>query len=400
MSPVLPFDIFALIIDIVGENKDTDLLKRLALVSHSFLQICSKHLFATIELHDAYLDQLASSKKGFVKLLRSRPDVVNYIRKLTYKVTYKYDNCPLSISQFTAYLSESEDDPILINLLRTISRLNCLKITTLYQHWDILDSSLTSALLHLMHLPTINHIDLSYIKNFPLSSLTPSVNLHRLDINDLRLGYPEIIVPLEMMPKIREFHVSESSRVTAKLLHAKTQDGRPAFNFMDLRLFKFTISFNEDVHITRYLLQNAKLLEKLHLILRRPGGSLVGLLSPGAHSIKFLNLTVFLYRSLPLLAGVSEELEAMAGHNMLEGLSLEVHVHDDITEDFIGSTIERVENVLAKPGWSALRQVSFEVKILGWRDAKLFEALQSLPDKYLSQLPKLESVAFSYSVHL
>ena len=46
----LPFDIIVLIIDIVGENKDINLLKELALVSHSFLQICSKHLFATVEL--------------------------------------------------------------------------------------------------------------------------------------------------------------------------------------------------------------------------------------------------------------------------------------------------------------------------------------------------------------
>ena len=87
MSSVLPFDIIALIIDIVAENKDTDLLKKLALVSHSFLQICSKHLFATVELHSAIPEfNVASSKKGFVKLLNSRPDVVKYIRKLTYKL--------------------------------------------------------------------------------------------------------------------------------------------------------------------------------------------------------------------------------------------------------------------------------------------------------------------------
>jgi hypothetical protein len=93
MSPVLqvPFDIiiYLLIIDIVlvGENKDTNLLKELALVSHSIHQICSKHLFATVELQ--YADRrgrIASSKKGFVKLLNSRPDVVKYIRKLTYKM--------------------------------------------------------------------------------------------------------------------------------------------------------------------------------------------------------------------------------------------------------------------------------------------------------------------------
>ena len=72
MSSVLPFDIIALIIDIVEENNDTGLLKELALVSHSFHQICSKHLFATVELHDdVFQDRISPSMNGFVKLLRS-----------------------------------------------------------------------------------------------------------------------------------------------------------------------------------------------------------------------------------------------------------------------------------------------------------------------------------------
>ena len=174
MSPVLHFDIISLIIDIVGESNDTNLLNELALVSHSFHQICCKHLFATVELHDADPDTdlnpyVASSKKGFLKLLKSRPDVVKYIRKLTYEVSYYYDD-DLRFSR------------ILPKFLRTISGLNSLKITASQLDWNELDSSLTSAFLYLMHLPTINHIDLSSIYNFPLSSLTLSVNLLRLDI--------------------------------------------------------------------------------------------------------------------------------------------------------------------------------------------------------------------------
>ena len=91
MSPDLPFDIIPLIIDIVGENKDTDLLKELALVSHSFHAICIKHLFAIVHLYSA-TPLLASSKKGFVKLLKSRPEIVKYIRKLTYNVEYNEDD--------------------------------------------------------------------------------------------------------------------------------------------------------------------------------------------------------------------------------------------------------------------------------------------------------------------
>jgi hypothetical protein len=375
MSPDLPFDIIALIIDVVGESKNTKLLKELALLSHSFLQICTKHLFATIDLHDANPDyHVASSKKGFVKLLKSRPDVVKYIRKLKYTV---YDDDLLS--------------PILPNLLRTISRLKCFKIDAFMVDWNALDSSLTSAFLHLMQLPTINRIDLSCIRNFPLSGLTSSVNLLRLDMSYLSSlqedGSAEIVVQSEMMPKIRELRISSSALLTTKLLHAKTPDGRPAFNFMDLR--RLSIGFQDEWNI-QYLLQNAKLLEKLHLSVKR--GSLWGLhdiLSPIACTLKFLDLTISICDSDPLLAGLCEELEAMAGQYVLEALSF-YYPDGHGAEDSIGSIIQNVEKVLVKPGWSALRQVSFDVNL---HSLKLYETLQSsLPDKYLSHLLKFEFV--------
>ena len=427
MSPVLPFDIFTLIIDIIGESKDTNLLKELALVSHSFLHICSKHLFATVELLDTdpkhYLAE--ATNKRFVKLLRSRPDVVNYIRRLTYKKEHTNHNYHSSQIQSThptsgydpSFIDDDDDDkhllsPILLNSLRTIPHLNCLTIAAV-GNWKTLDSSLSSALLYLMHLPTINHINLSFIRNFPLSSLTSSVNLHRLDISHLsdphhddddddddekENGCSSEIVRPEMMVMLREFHISESSMLTRELLNYKLQDGRLAFDFMDLKRLSMSFSRYEDQWNIRYLLQNAKSLEKLYLSVdfRR---NLVGLLSPSAPTLKVLDLTVFLYRfSIPPLAGIWEELEPMAGHNVLESLSFKVKVDGHETVDFIGSVIQKVEEVLVKPGWSALRQVSFKMSCLTRVDKAKLEALQSLPDKYLSRLSKLESVALSYSV--
>ena len=389
MSPVLPFDIFALIIDIVGENKDTDLLKELALVAHSFHQICIKHLFANVDLHDAVPNyHLVSSKKGFVKLVKCRPHLVKYIRKLTYEASRNNDDHLLA--------------PILSNLLPTISRLNYLAISAANFHWDQLDSSLTSTFLQLMSLPTINHIDLSYIRNFPLSSLTSSVNLLRLDMSYLTcLDYPEEdnyfkTIQLETMPKIRVFHTSGSCLLTRKLLDIKGQDGRPVFNFMDLRQLSISFIYFDDKRGIQCLLENAKLLERLHLTVGI-GQNLVGVLSTSARTLKFLYLTVPIYQSL---AGLCEELEAMAGHNTLEALSFEVLVDSRDTFDSVGSTIQEVENVLVKPGWSALRQVSFKLRVKDRGGcAELTEALQSLPDKYLSRLSILESVAFNYSAY-
>ena len=403
MSPVLHFDIIALIIDKVGENNDTNLLKELDLVSHSFHQICIKHLFANIELHDANW-KVASSKKGFIKLLKGRPHVVKYIRKITYEASYKSGSVDHLLSS-----------PILSNFLPTISRLSCLAINASNFHWSALDSSLTSAFLHLMSLPTINHIDLSFIQNFPLSSLTSSVNLFRLDILCLTLleyydGGDDFFktVQSEMMPKIREFNTSGSHLLTMKLLEVKGQDGRPAFNLMDLRQLSVAFNLNavlfEEKQTIQCLLEKAKLLERLRLSVDI-GMSLVGVLSTSARTLKVLDLTVPIYQyRLPPLSGLCGELEAMAGHNALEALFFEVLVDSHHTFDSVGYTIQQVENVLVKPGWSALRQVSFKLPVKHPRShrgesSELTEALQSLPDIYLSHLSKLESVAFNYSAY-
>jgi hypothetical protein len=121
-------------------------------------------------------------------------------------------------------------------------------------------------------------------------------------------------------------------------------------------------------------------------------------------------LTVPLYDdSLALpLAGLCEELEAMVGHIMLEALSFVVIVYFYNVyrrEDSIGPIIQKVENVLVKPGWSALRWISFKLLLSrsnrgDYSTAELCEALQSLPDKYLSHLSKLKSVAFNYSAYV
>ena len=183
----------------------------------------------------------------------------------------------------------------------------------------------------------------------------------------------------------------------------------PVFNFMDLRQVSMSLTQDKDEQNIRYLLRNATLLDRLHLSIDS-NRSLVGLcdiLYTSARSLKVLSFDVSLYdesSALPL-AGLCEELEAMAGHNILEALSFDVHVDGHETKDFIGTIIQNMEKVLVKPGWSALRQVSFEVSIACClvsrvTSAELSEALQSLPDKYLSHLSKLDSIDFNFSASI
>ena len=131
-----------------------------------------------------------------------------------------------------------------------------------------------------------------------------------------------------------------------------------------------------------------------------------GVLSLSARTLKVFDLSVSLsYSDRLALTWLGEELGAMAGRCMLEAFSFKVYVYGDVTEDLVGSILRQVKEVLVKPGWSAsaLRQVSFKVEVRvrpAEYNAKLSEALQSLPDKYLSHLPKHDSVAFNFSANV
>ena len=176
--------------------------------------------------------------------------------------------------------------PILPNSLRTIPQFTCLIIAAEYA--ATLDSSLTSTLLHLLNLPTIKHIEISFFRNSPLSSLTSSAYLFDVRRKD---GFLEIIQSEKML---REFRTYDSSLVMTNLLHAKLRDSRPAFNFMDLRRLSISSTWSEEEQKYSNILQNAKFLEKLHLSVNS-FRSMVRLLSPSARTLKVLVLTV-LYR--------------------------------------------------------------------------------------------------------
>ena len=122
-----------------------------------------------------------------------------------------------------------------------------------------------------------------------------------------------------------------------------------------------------------------------------------------ARTLKVFDLSVSLTNDSLASTGLLVELEAMAGRNMLEAFSFDLWAGENVKVNVVGSIFRQVGEVLVKPGWSAsvLRQVSFKLGIRPTKyGAKLSKATQSLPDKYLSHLLKLESVTFDFSAQL
>ena len=86
MSPVLPFDVIALIIDIIEENKDTNLLKELALVSHLLWSLIP----SSRSVADIYLPL-----SNFMTLSR---DITSYLQRRDSSSYLKADQMLSSIS--------------------------------------------------------------------------------------------------------------------------------------------------------------------------------------------------------------------------------------------------------------------------------------------------------------
>ena len=125
--------------------------------------------------------------------------------------------------------------------------------------------------------------------------------------------------------------------------------------------FNHTFAFICNDH-ERDILQNAKLLEKLHLSVCLCRVLLEGLhdiLSPCTHFIILKTLiSQYPYMKNPRISLFRYRFQAFARNRKrwrgLKTLSFEVNVDGYERQNLIGSIIQIVEKVLVKPGWTAL----------------------------------------------
>ena len=117
---------------------------------------------------------IASSKKAFVRLLKSRPDVVYSQAHVYTRIQSRSCTTILTSSEFH---DDNQLSPILLNFLRRISHLNCLKSTLHF--WTGIDWTLPwhqHSFTSSTFLPSITSTSHSSI-----ISHCPSVNLLRFD---------------------------------------------------------------------------------------------------------------------------------------------------------------------------------------------------------------------------
>jgi len=252
---MLPLEISATILDLLAEDDDDDsksALKACSLVCQAFLPICRKHIFRSIVLSVRYAAPLRVTH-AFERLLRERPEIANYIRKLDYTVE----------DSTNATIQES---------LKRISRLEILTVrwssySRLYFDWS--NNPIRPALLRLLHLPTLTHFSLSRCSNFIVSDLIPCVNLKYLHIGPYMTGEAETTFPAafpERSIQLNEIVADiRAGTVVTKLCTARRPDGQPLIDFGSLSKITMALDKPNDGEASQELFRHCQNLTDVHI---------------------------------------------------------------------------------------------------------------------------------------
>ena len=266
MAPIkLPLEVIERIIDEVAEDDDLNnnfsSIKACALVCHSFLPRCRKHIFASVTLNSRRPPSPASD--DLRHLLSNSPHLVVYIRTLDYNVNKK----EFALRRFSW----------LLPMFKKLVNLQKLGISyspaALGRRLDWTSPSERKVLLPLLHLPTLTSIRLSTIRNFPLADLTSCVNVKTLQIECLECSTPNSVGNfLETLPAtpviLEQLVIIEGNiKPVQQLCHARRPDGKPIVDFSSLKKISASVPQLDSL---RELLVMVRNLHKISLISMSP----------------------------------------------------------------------------------------------------------------------------------
>ena len=179
----VPLDIIENIIDILINDYDgLECIKAFSLTCRAILPLCRTHMFSFIRIFinaDTRIDvkEMAHSSTAFEQLLLETPEIATYILQL--EITLNG-----TMSESTHFFDHVPQ----LTRLQSLD-LNCFDFESLWSptHWNDIPSSIQRTLLIFIHLPTLTHLTLGWIQDFPISNLTPCNNLKRLSAKELCL---------------------------------------------------------------------------------------------------------------------------------------------------------------------------------------------------------------------
>ena len=119
------------------------------------------------------------------------------------------------------------------------------------------------------------------------------------------------------------------------------------------------------------------------------------MISINARSLRTLHVVTLLRGDLVI--DLCEELKALAGNKVLQVLKFTLIMRFYESEDVVGNTFRKLEEMLMDPGWSALVCVSIDIVVSDYECVGLDFELSSVPEMYLGRLSSRKILSYKWS---
>lgn len=263
-KPPFPLDVIETIVDILATVDDQELssIKACALSSRSFLYFCRKHIFASValDLPARYSFPPSPTSSQFQKLLVIAPEIINYVRKLTFGVSD----------------TESQGDPkAVLDLSAMLKTFTQIQQLTLHPQklivWSDVAYCLQGALFHIFDLPTINYLELLNLSYFPILELTRCINLRAFYIESFLNPILDNISPT-LHPRsivLDEYSMGfKSIEATKDMLALEWSNTQPVFDFGHLKKYSTSSYGMDDIELSRKILKETNQLATIDIACR------------------------------------------------------------------------------------------------------------------------------------
>ena len=339
--PVLPLDVIDNIIDILfnDDTKSLPYVKAFSLTCQSFLPLCRKHMFSSISIHigDFFLNDE----------VRFLLDIARYVRRLNILIDHRYCKSECSFDQVSRQLTG----------LKSIT-IWCSSQWGSSMFWKDISSSARCSLLSLIHLPTLTHLDLKQIHDFPISALITCTNLKHLAVNGHLIAdeNDDALSSVSHKPIQLEVFETTVTLTVLKLLASKCSDGRPVLDFTLLK--KVLLVFKQHgTDQTGQILSGTQQLRDISLTFLIGFGrmAIAEMVTPSLQTLKRLHLTFKGWSFTDPVSDLCDELNKISGKNRLECIEIE--------SDYLSLEMCGLEEVFLSSGWLMLKRVSLTVTI-------------------------------------
>lgn len=255
---LVPLEIIDMIIDTVAQGDDAKHtnLKTCSMACKTFLPRCRKHIFITI-------DVTTQNLVGFVTLVDNIPRVAHNIHNMTLTV----DLDPLN------KISPSAFDHIMHLRVLTI----CIACGGERIMWMDIQPPIRSALLRLMHLPTLSTLGLCDIVGILPSDVALCLNLscyvHGAEFqeedDDNPMTIPSLTTSTSAIKLRKLLLIAGCAQNMVNTLRRGKIIGQPLFDFSELEQVNLYLSCEEQFPNLDQLLEDSHSLETIHLCMER-----------------------------------------------------------------------------------------------------------------------------------